>query len=139
MYCSNPSDLSNAFGREPGERLTKEMYANYTLRPPILRALRNVVEPQTQVQNQGGENESKKEESKENLRYLRGQAKNWLAVLFNVFASVERGGRAQVGEVVGVWTGVAGENELAGAYRSVLGQPQHLPYRAPNQPRPIPA
>jgi len=115
------------------------MYANYTLRPPILRALRNVVEPQTQVQNQGGENESKKEESKENLRYLRGQAKNWLAVLFNVFASVERGGRAQVGEVVGVWTGVAGENELAGAYRSVLGQPQHLPYRAPNQPRPIPA
>jgi len=97
------------------------MYANHTLRPPILRALRNVVEPQTQVQNQGEENESEKEESKENLMYLRGQAKNWLAVLFNVFASVERGERAQVGEVIGVWAGVAGESELASAYRSVLG------------------
>ena len=97
------------------------MYANPALRPPILRALRNVVESQTQVQNQGEENESEKEESKENLRYLRGQAKNWLAVLFNVFASVERGERAQVGEVIGVWAGVAGESELAGAYRSVLG------------------
>jgi hypothetical protein len=52
---------------------------------------------------------------------LTGQAKNWLAVLFNVFASVERGERAQVGEVIGTWAGVAGESELAGAYRSVLG------------------
>jgi len=42
-------------------------------------------------------------------------------VFFNVFASVERGGRAQVGEVIGVWAGVAGKSELAGAYRSVLG------------------
>jgi len=103
------------------------MYANHTLRPPTLRVLRNVVEPQTQVQNQGEENESEKEESKENLRYLRGQAKNWLAVLFNVFASVERGERAQVGEVVGVWAGVAGESELAGAYWSVCwGTPTPL-------------
>jgi len=114
-YCSNPPDLSNAFGCELGERLTTEMYANPTLRPPILRALRNVVESQTQVQNWGEENESEKEESKKNLKYLRGQAKNWLAVLFNVFASV------QGGEVIGVWAGVAGGSELAGAYRSVLG------------------
>jgi len=120
-YCSNPPDLSNAFGRELGERLTKGMYANPTLRPPILRALKNVVESKTQVQNQGKENESEKEESKKNLSYLRGHAKNWLAVLFNVFASVERGERAQVGEVIGVWAGVAGKSELAGAYRSVLG------------------
>ena len=97
------------------------MNPNPTLRPQILRPLRSVVESKTQVQTQGEENESKKEESKENLRYLRGQAKNWLAVLFNVFARVERGERAQVGEVIGVWAGVAGESELAGAYRSVLG------------------
>jgi ribosomal RNA-processing protein 12 len=121
-YCSNPPDLSSAFGRELGERLTKEIYANPALRPPVLRALRNVVESQTQAQdNQGEENESEKEERKKNLGYLRGQAKNWLAVLFNVFASVERGERAQVGEVIGVWAGVAGESELAGAYRTVLG------------------
>lgn len=99
------------------ERLTKELYANPALRPPILRALRNVVESQTQAQNHGEENE----ERKKNLNYLRGQAKNWLAVLFNVFASVERGERAQVGEVIGIWASVTGENELAGAYRSVLG------------------
>ena len=83
--------------------------------------MRNVVESQTQAQNQGEETENVKAERERNLRYLRGQAKNWLAVLFNVFASVERGERAQVGEVIGVWAGVAGENELAGAYRSVLG------------------
>ncbi len=103
------------------ERLTKELYANPALRPPILRALRNVVESQTQAQNQEEKNESEYEERKKNLDYLRGQAKNWLAVLFNVFASVERGERAQVGEVIGIWAGVTGENELAGAYRSVLG------------------
>jgi ribosomal RNA-processing protein 12 len=128
-YCSDPPDLNSAFGRELSERLTKELYANPTLRPPILRALRNIVESQSQSQSQlqsqtqegqkgaTGNNERKTK----NLRYLRGQAKNWLAVLFNVFASVERGERAQVGEVIGVWAGVAGENELAAAYRSVLG------------------
>jgi len=114
-YCSNPPDLSNAFGRELGERLTKEMYCNPILRPPILRA------PKTQVQNQGEENESEKLEGKKNLRYLRGQAKNWLALLFNVFASVDCGELARVGEVIGVWAGVAGGCEVAGAYRSVLG------------------
>ena len=71
-YCSNPPDLSNAFGRELGERLAKDIYANPTLRPPILRALRSVVEPKTQVQNQGDENESKRDERKEDLSYLRG-------------------------------------------------------------------
>lgn len=103
------------------ERLTKEIYANPALRPPILRALRNIVESQTQNQGEENESENESEERKKNLKYLRGQAKNWLAVLFNVFASVERGERAQVGEVIGIWAGVAGEGELAGAYRSVLG------------------
>jgi len=46
-YCSNRPDLSNAFGRELGERLTNEIYANPRVRPPILRALRNVVESKT--------------------------------------------------------------------------------------------
>ena len=120
-YCSNPPDLTSAFGRELSERLTKEIYANPALRPPILRALRNIVESQTQNHGEENDSENENEERKKNLRYLRGQAKNWLAVLFNVFASVERGERAQVGEVIGIWAGVAGENELAGAYRSVLG------------------
>jgi len=97
------------------------MYTNPTHHPPILCALRNVVESKTQAQNRGEGNESKKEKSKKNLRYLRRQAKNWLAVLFNVFANVERRERAQDGEVIGVWAGVAGESELAGVYRSVLG------------------
>jgi len=82
--------------------------------------LRNVVESQTQAQPEGEQDGSENEERKKN-GFLRGQAKNWLAVLFNVFASVERGERAQVGGVIGVWAGVAGENELAGAYRTVLG------------------
>jgi hypothetical protein len=56
------------------------------------------------------------ERKTKNLRYLRGQAKNWLAVLFNVFARVERGERVQVGEVIGVWASVAGENARTAAF-----------------------
>jgi len=66
-YCSNPPNLSNVFGRELGERLTKEMYANPTLRPPILRALRNVVESKIQVQNQGEETRAKRKRVRRTL------------------------------------------------------------------------
>jgi len=90
-----PAYCSNAFGRELGERLTKEMYANPTLRSPILRALRNVVESKKQVQNQGEENESEKEESKKTPK--------------RTFASVERGERAQARGAIGVWAGEAGK------------------------------
>lgn len=50
-----------------------------------------------------------KEEAARNLEYLNTQAKSWLAVLFNVFTSVERDGRAMVGDVISVWAGIANE------------------------------
>ena len=93
----------------------EELYANRALRRSILRAMRNVVEPQTQAQTEGRKSEAKRKRGK-TLEYLRGRAKTWLAVLFNVFASAGRGDH-----------GVSGKNELAGAYRTVLGPTSALP------------
>jgi ribosomal RNA-processing protein 12 len=99
--------------------------------------LEDIVESsQTQAQTEGEDDESEddeeegKEKKKETLGYLSGQARTWLAVLFNVFASVERGERAQIGELIGVWAGVPGENELAGAPSDCARPPQRLPRRA---------
>lgn len=60
------------------------------------------------------------EEAKANISYLNSQTKSWLAVLFNVFTSMEKESRAMVGSVISVWAGIASEPELAGAYRNVL-------------------
>ena len=49
------------------------------------------------------------EEAKENVAYLNSQAKSWLAVLFNVFTSMEKESRAMVGSVISVWAGISSE------------------------------
>lgn len=59
------------------------------------------------------------EQAKENITYLNSQAKSWLAVLFNVFTSMEKESRAMVGAVISVWAGISNEpvrfmNSLSG-------------------------
>jgi hypothetical protein len=49
------------------------------------------------------------EEATQNVEYLSTQAKSWLAVLFNVFTSVERDGRPMVGDVISAWALIAKE------------------------------
>lgn len=49
------------------------------------------------------------EEAALNLDFLRGQAESWLAVLFNVFGSVNREARGMVGDVISAWAGIASE------------------------------
>jgi hypothetical protein len=49
------------------------------------------------------------EQAKENIAYLNSQAKSWLAVLFNVFTSMEKESRAMVGAVISVWAGISSE------------------------------
>jgi len=50
-----------------------------------------------------------REQAKENITYLNDQAKSWLAVLFNVFTSMEKESRAMVGSVISVWAGISSE------------------------------
>jgi len=45
--------------------------------------------------------------AQENLAFLKAQADSWLAVLFNVFGTVERDDRGKIGDVIRVWAGIA--------------------------------
>jgi ribosomal RNA-processing protein 12 len=48
-------------------------------------------------------------EAATNIEYLRTQAESWLAVLFNVFSSVDRDGQGMVGAVISSWASIASE------------------------------
>ena len=45
--------------------------------------------------------------AQENVAFLKTQADSWLAVLFNVFGTVERDDRGKVGDVIKVWASIA--------------------------------
>lgn len=45
--------------------------------------------------------------TRENVAFLKTQAESWLAVLFNVFGTVERDDRGKIGDVIRVWAGIA--------------------------------
>jgi ribosomal RNA-processing protein 12 len=47
------------------------------------------------------------ENAQENLAYLRTQVESWLAVLFNVYGSVNRDSRALIGDVINSWASIA--------------------------------
>ena len=47
--------------------------------------------------------------AQENLAYLRTQVESWLAVLFNVYGSVNRDSRALIGDVINSWALIAGD------------------------------
>lgn len=58
------------------------------------------------------------DEAAQNVTFLRSQAESWLAVLFNVFGSVNRDSRGMVGDVISVWAGIAGDQ----VWRSCIPQ-----------------
>jgi len=45
--------------------------------------------------------------AQENVAFLKTQADSWLAILFNVFGTVERDDRGKIGDVIKVWAGIA--------------------------------
>ena len=55
-----------------------------------------------------------------NVDFLRNQAESWLAVLFNVFGSVNREDRGMVGEVISAWMSIAGDSVLSPIFLSSL-------------------
>ncbi|PVF95410.1 NUC173-domain-containing protein [Serendipita vermifera] len=147
-YCWDCYDLQKSLTPQFAERLTQVLYHEPTLRAPILRGLKAVVEgnqaalhsqikEDSESDGTDDEAESTQEEpskkgplkqdavlttptqATENIQFLNKQAKSWLAVLFNVFTSVEKENRMMVGGVISAWASIANEPELAGAYRTV--------------------
>jgi ribosomal RNA-processing protein 12 len=46
-------------------------------------------------------------DSAKNVKFLETYIESWLAVLFNVFSSMERDNRGMVGDVISVWASIA--------------------------------
>ena len=98
--------------------MSQLLYNQPELRPPVLRALKVIVESNTK--RASSEVASEKEPGKiddglseediaKNLAFLQSQSESWFAVLFNVFGSVGRDGQGMVGEVISTWASIADE------------------------------
>lgn len=100
--------------------LSQILYTQVELRSFVLRALNILVDSNVAIASQDPTLLEKlpfavrvgtisQEQAAKNVDFLRGQADSWLAVLFNVFGSVDREARRMVGEVITAWLGVAGD------------------------------
>ena len=94
------------------------MYSQVELRAPILKALKimvdsNVALASTDVSQKKNrpsfalEDPISPSEAAENVNFLKTQVESWLAVLFNVFGTVDRDRRRSVGDVISAWAGIA--------------------------------
>ncbi|KAJ2931221.1 hypothetical protein H1R20_g5799, partial [Candolleomyces eurysporus] len=115
-YCHGIPDLK--------QLLSQVLYSQDELRPAILRALKTVVDSNLAI-SQGNFEKAPtttitQEDAVSNLAFLRTQSESWLAVLFNVFGSVDRDARGMVGDVITSWASIAGEQEVAKAYGKVI-------------------
>lgn len=88
--------------------LSQLLYNQPDLRPPVLRALKVLVESNTKASGDDSDPLSEDEIAK-NLAYMRSQAESWFAVLFNVFGSVGRDSQGMVGEVISAWAEISDE------------------------------
>ena len=100
--------------------LSQILYSQVELRSFVLRALNILVDSNVAIASQDPTLLEKlpsavradtisQEHAAENVDFLRSQTDSWLAVLFNVFGSVDRENRRMVGEVITAWLGVAGD------------------------------
>lgn len=97
--------------------LSQLLYNQPDLRPPVLRALKIVVESNakpTDVNIADGEDPHigellSEEEVAKNATFLQSQSESWFAVLFNVFGSVGRDQQGMVGDVINTWASIADE------------------------------
>jgi len=104
--------------------LSQVLYSQAELRPAILRALKVIVDANQSIAAGNFEKcpttTLTPSDAQANLGFLRTQAESWLAVLFNVFGSVDRDSRGMVGDVITSWASVCGEEEVNKAYGKVI-------------------
>ncbi|KAH9986533.1 NUC173-domain-containing protein [Russula compacta] len=129
-YCWSKADTQEAFSPAFAQMLSQILYTQVELRPFVLRALNVIVDSNVAIASQDPSLLEKlpsvvradsisQEQAAKNVDFLRSQAESWLAVLFNVFGSVDREVRGMVGEVITAWLGIAGYTAVAQGYRKV--------------------
>ncbi|KAG1878300.1 armadillo-type protein [Suillus subluteus] len=127
-YCHAPSDIKTALTPAFSQLLSQLLYGQPDLRPPVLRGLKALIESNkiiaSQVDADMGEssrsdNAITPEQASQNLAFLKTQVESWFAIFFNVFGSVDRDNRGMVGDVIGVWAGLAEKQDITKAYRKV--------------------
>ncbi|KZV94990.1 hypothetical protein EXIGLDRAFT_611092 [Exidia glandulosa HHB12029] len=127
-YAWNPYGLREAMTPVFSKLLANLLQSQAALHPPVLNALRLIAE--VNLAAASGESsptidkarltfELPQAEAEQNVAYLRTQAGNWLATLFNVFGSVGKDSKGMVGNAIGAWTALAGEQEITKAYKRV--------------------
>lgn len=98
--------------------LANLLHSQQSLHPPVLNALRLIAEvnaaaangePSQTIEKARSTFELSQAEAAQNVLYLRQQAGNWLATLFNVFGSVGNESKGMVGNAIGAWAALAGE------------------------------
>ncbi|KAK7035453.1 pre-rRNA processing protein [Paramarasmius palmivorus] len=123
-YCYGTVDLKEALTQQFSQLLSQVLYSQPDLRPPILRGLKVMVDSNVAIKS--GDNDAinpsfiRPDQAARNLDFLRTQAENWLAVLFNVFGSVNRDSRGSMGEVIAAWASISDENALSQAHSKVV-------------------
>jgi len=112
--------VSQALTPAFSQLLSELLYNQPDLRPPVLRALRTLVESNNALASQDKAQLERfpaltrigiiaPEVAAQNIAFLRTQAESWLAVLFNVFGSVGRDARGMVGDVISAWVSIASD------------------------------
>ncbi|KAI9509733.1 NUC173-domain-containing protein [Russula earlei] len=130
-YCWAKADTEEAFSTVFAQMLSQVLYTQVELRSFVLRALNVLVDSNLAIASQdpslleklpsGVRTDSiSQEQAAKNVDFLRSQAESWLAVLFNVFGSVNREARGAVGDVITAWLGIAGDAAIAQGYCNVF-------------------
>ncbi|PPQ62932.1 hypothetical protein CVT24_006172 [Panaeolus cyanescens] len=118
-YCAGTRNLKDALTPPFAQLLSQLLYSQSELRPSILKALRVLVESNTNAAEIAA-NQLTEDEAAENVKYLQTQAESWLAVLFNVYGTVGRDSRNMVGDVITTWASIANEKDIHSTFEKVI-------------------
>ncbi|KAG2015784.1 hypothetical protein CC2G_009019 [Coprinopsis cinerea AmutBmut pab1-1] len=123
-YCWGTPDLKESLDATFSQLLSQLLYGQPELRPAILKALRTLVDSNTAMAAGNFEKTPTAvitaEDAQRNVKFLQTQAESWLAVLFNVFGSVDRDSRGMVGDTVTAWASITSQEDIVKAYVKVL-------------------
>ncbi|KAG8705738.1 hypothetical protein FRC08_001489 [Ceratobasidium sp. 394] len=119
-YCTGLAGLKEGLSTPFLQLLTNLLYSQPTLRVSILQGIRALIASNRAIPaDELHYSYVERARAEENLKFLAGLAGNMLSVLFNVFSNVESTDRGLVGEVIGMWLGVADAKELSVTFKKV--------------------
>ncbi|KAJ3778669.1 armadillo-type protein [Lentinula raphanica] len=123
-YCHGTPDIKETLNASFSQLISQLLYGQPELRSPVLRGLKLIVDSNVALANSVPDTLNPagitSEQAALNVTFLQTQAESWEAVLFNVFGSVGRDARGQVGEVITAWAGITSEQEIHKAFLKVV-------------------